>query len=58
MRITGYLDGVEQALTPSGPATAATTPAAIGNHFDLGAVTDNEGSDTGTIDDSVSTAAR
>jgi hypothetical protein len=49
-RIAAYVDGATVSLTYTG-AIETTTGPAIGNHFDLGAVTDNEGQDTGTIDD-------
>jgi hypothetical protein len=49
-RLLGYIDGQIEALSyVSGPVDAMT-PARMGN-FDLGAVSDNQGSDTGTIDE-------
>ena len=51
-RLALYLDRTRRVLTfTSPPAVPATTPTVLGNHFDLGAVTDNEGQDAGSIDD-------
>ena len=49
-RMRGYLDGVPQTLAFMSPIPAVTPPQ-TGGTFDLGAVTDNEGSDTGTVDE-------
>ncbi|HTL36510.1 MAG TPA: LamG domain-containing protein [Kofleriaceae bacterium] len=51
-RLVLYVDRVQQVLSFSGPpAVPASTPSVLGNHFDLGAVSDNETQDTGWIDD-------
>ena len=50
-RLVGYVDGAAQVLTRNAaPAIPALTPT-VATRFDLGGVTDNEGFDTGTIDD-------
>ena len=49
-RLLGYLDGVAQTLTLANPIPVVT-PAGAGGPFDLGAVGDNEGMDTGTVDE-------
>jgi hypothetical protein len=49
-RLLGYLDGVAQTLTFANPIPVVT-PAGAGGPFDLGAVSDNEGLDTGTVDE-------
>jgi hypothetical protein len=50
-KLVGYIDGVPQTLNWAYTLPVATmTPTKIGR-FDLGATTDNEGVDTGTVDD-------
>jgi hypothetical protein len=50
-KLAGYLDGVPQTLTWMFSLPVATTTPVITGHFDLGAVSDNETQDTGTIDE-------
>ena len=51
-RLVLYLDRVKQTLTYTGPpAVPSTTPTVSGNRFELGSVSNNEGLDTGWIDD-------
>jgi hypothetical protein len=50
-KLVGYIDGVPQTLQWAYTTPVATmTPTKVGR-FDLGATSDNEGDDTGTIDD-------
>ena len=50
-RLVGYLDGARQTLSwVYSPPVPATTPATAA-HFDLDAVSDNEGQDTGAVDE-------
>ncbi|HTR55714.1 MAG TPA: LamG-like jellyroll fold domain-containing protein [Kofleriaceae bacterium] len=50
-RLVGYVDGQPQALAFQSTEPIESLSPAMAARFDLGAVTDNEGQDTGTIDD-------
>lgn len=51
-RLVVYVDHVKQTLAFTGPpAVPTTTPTVGGNRFELGSVFNNEGADTGWIDD-------
>ena len=50
-RLIGYVDGVAQSLTFVYTLPVPSSTPTVTGHFDLGAVSDNEGDDTGTLDD-------
>jgi len=50
-RLFGYVDGQPQALSWQNTEPIPSTSPAMAARFDLGAVTDNEDQDSGTIDD-------
>jgi len=50
-KLVGYVDGVAQTLSWMYTLPVETATPVVPAHFDLGAVSDNETQDTGTIDD-------
>ena len=50
-KLVGYIDGIAYTLSWQYTLPVATSSPTLSGRFDLGATTDNEGDDTGTVDD-------